>query len=403
MNIPTLPYSNTPLETLLSPKYKIVKLIGEGGYGNVYKCKSVDGEEVAVKVIDHRRSSSTMEENSGLKCLLEPLLMKSIKHPCLMSAREILSFPSCTCIVMDVASSDICSYIYNNRKTIEWSQLLHWIFQLCQGLACLHVNNIVHGDVKSPNILLVKDQIRLSDFTLSLLLPPSKNPKHTVCTFTHRAPEIFLQKEWSLEVDLWALGCTIYEMIYGSVLFPYQAQTKTTKKIVENDLTPKALNCLKQWATMTEQSFPSTVSKRTNFIPPTCLFVNDSKHALINDLILSLTRVHPQERITMPSVLRHQVFRELHNYFIYPYIKPKLKTFEREAHCEDVEPHVLDYAKKVYSCLPEVAQNKDLFSACLLISAKCHRESIQKLGLNLQKIIPVEQTVCKMLNYQIPI
>jgi hypothetical protein len=63
----------------------------------------------------------------------------------------------------------------------------------------------------------------------------------------------------------------------------------------------------------------------------------------------------------------------------------------------------LDYAKKVYSCLPEVAQNKDLFSACLLISAKCHRESIQKLGLNLQKIIPVEQTVCKMLNYQIPI
>jgi len=192
-------------------------------------------------------------------------------------------------------------------------------------------------------------------------------------------------------------------MVYGSVLFPYQAQTKTTKKIIENDLTPKALNCLKQWATITDQSFPTTVSKRTNFIPPTCLFINDSKHALINDLILSLTRVHPHERITMPSVLRHQVFRELHNYVVYPYIKPKLKTFEREIEWEDVEPHVLEYARKIYACLPEVAQNKDLFSACLLISAKCHRESIQKLGLNLQKIITVEQTVCKMLNYQIPL
>lgn len=94
-------------------------------------------------------------------------------------------------------------------------------YQLLQGLAYLHQQNIFHRDIKPENLLVKGDNIKIAGFGLAR--ETNSRPPYTeyISTRWYRAPEILLRsKRYNSAVDLWACGCIMAELMSLSPLFP---------------------------------------------------------------------------------------------------------------------------------------------------------------------------------------
>jgi serine/threonine protein kinase len=95
--------------------------------------------------------------------------------------------------------------------------------QICEGLAYVHSQRVMHRDIKCSNILLNSQGIvKIADFgmgtyfELRVPLPASK----TVVTRWYRAPELLLGGSYTEAIDMWAAGCVFGELLTGDALFP---------------------------------------------------------------------------------------------------------------------------------------------------------------------------------------
>jgi serine/threonine protein kinase len=307
--------SNSPtlsvFEELLKPKYDLVDRLNDGTYGIVYKAiEHATGKVVAIKKIHHYK-------DYGLRCNIEPFIMSTIAHKNLIPAYDVLTHTSFTCVVMPLAKDDLFKYIRTHPSTVSVSQRIKWCWEVIQGLACLHQHNIIHGDLKSSNCLLMEEDmsVKLADFSLSLI-DWNKHPHHhTVCTLTHRAPEVMFNK-WSFSVDIWGLGCTLYEIMYGRSLFVNQGEGD------DDQLNNKMLLCYRDWAKMTNQELSpqyikSLGKKNLKYIPPANKFRDTEEYEAINDLILSMLQINPDNRPTVFQCMMHGVFQNKMN--VYPF------------------------------------------------------------------------------------
>ena len=79
----------------------------------------------------------------------------------------------------------------------------------------MHNNNIIHRDIKSANIFIDKnDNIKLGDFGIIKIFEPyNKNTYTHIGTPLYMSPEIYSNKRYNYKVDIWALGCVLYELI----------------------------------------------------------------------------------------------------------------------------------------------------------------------------------------------
>lgn len=304
-----MPYasSSKEFETLLRGRYELLEKVGQGSYGDVYRAHDLrHHREVAIKRV-------RMHTGGGIRCALEPLLLRSLRHPYLLGADAVLTSTNYCCTVMPLALDDVDHYLATH-PAVSLAQRLQWCWQICQGLACLHTVGVVHADLKDANCLVMPDQrCLLADYTLACLLPEGAHLSHTTAyTFTHRPPEVFLQRRWGHSADVWALGCTLYQMIYHQTLFPYQAETVRVDD--ERPLVVKMLACYKQFAYDTQQPDAFLTSgllgKRPGkWYPPAQGFKSTPEYDGINHLILQCLRLVPSERPTMAQVLAHPVWR----------------------------------------------------------------------------------------------
>ena len=129
----------------------------------------------------------------------------------------------------------ILSFKYNRPKEL----LIEWIKTLVHSILYLHRRRLIHGDIKEDNVLVFEKEIKLADFGMTTLILEGDDqvfPPHVkMYTATHRPPEVWGSNTWGFKADIWSLGCTIFELIYGYSLFPPQ---KT-----EDDY----INCLNDW------------------------------------------------------------------------------------------------------------------------------------------------------------
>ncbi|KAG5621355.1 hypothetical protein H5410_006573 [Solanum commersonii] len=85
------------------------------------------------------------------------------------------------------------------------------------GLSLIHKKGIIHCDIKPQNILLMAEVAKIADFGLSITLEQNwkENMGHRG-TKRYMAPEALIKEEYYPGVDIWSLGCTVYEMIAGN-------------------------------------------------------------------------------------------------------------------------------------------------------------------------------------------
>lgn len=188
------------------------KLLGKGSDGEVYEI--LNHKEHVVKYIHPKLG--------GIHNYLEYYILLYNKHPNILNAVSIETTDnSLVKIILPRALEDL-------SKTKKKFRNKNIFAQIVSGIDYLHSYDIVHGDIKPANILLFpNNKITINDLSLARFSESdvSEN-KVNLYTYHYRAPEVD-KGEFSLKSDIYALGCTLYEIYFGSSYHNKKYQLKT--------------------------------------------------------------------------------------------------------------------------------------------------------------------------------
>lgn len=181
------------------------------------------------------------------------------------------------------------------------------MYQILQGLKCLHLLRFVHRDLKPDNLLVNTSTgtLKLCDFGLA---KPVQIPGITmttgVQTLWYRAPELILSDHlYSFGVDVWAAGCIFFELLTGRIMFQSTSEIGLLFKIFEllGTPSPETWNGLAGLPNYSPK-FPKYRPKEFESAFP------DIEDKLALDLLSKMICLNPAKRICVLDCLQHPYF-----------------------------------------------------------------------------------------------
>ncbi|MAT14219.1 MAG: hypothetical protein CMJ46_03005 [Planctomyces sp.] len=223
----TMKFAFAPESTPLDG-YTIKRAIHRGGFGEVYYALSDAGKEVALKLL---RQNTEIELRGVAQCL-------NLKHPNLVSIFDVKTDGDGDhWIIMEyVAGKTLDEVLAQYPHGMPLEKVSTWMEQICSGLSFLHDRGIVHRDMKPANLFIEDDLVKIGDIGLSKFITQSRRSAQTqsVGTVYYMAPEVG-RGRYGHEVDIYALGIILYELITGRVPF----DGESTGEILMKHLTDK--------------------------------------------------------------------------------------------------------------------------------------------------------------------
>ncbi|XP_035488523.1 cyclin-dependent kinase 18 [Scophthalmus maximus] len=279
--------------------------LGEGTYATVFKGRSKLTENlVALKEI-------RLEHEEGAPCtaIREVSLLKNLKHANIVTLHDIIHTDRCLTLVFEYLDSDLKQYLDNCGNLMSMHNVKIFMFQLLRGLSYCHKRKILHRDLKPQNLLINdKGELKLADFGLARAKSvPTKTYSNEVVTLWYRPPDVLLgSTEYSTPIDMWGVGCILFEMATGRPMFPGATVKEELHLIFRLIGTP------------TEESWPG-ISGSEEF--RSYLFPQYRPQALINhvprldtegmDVLSVLLLYDTRSRISSEAALRHPYFLAL--------------------------------------------------------------------------------------------
>ncbi len=192
--------------------YTIKRGIGRGGFGEVYYALSDGGKEVALKLVCRNLE---IELRGVTQCL-------NIKHPNLVALYDIRQDGHDeSWVVMEyVAGDSLERVIQQHPSGLPIDDVMFWMQGIAAGVGYLHHHGIIHRDLKPGNVFSDEGFVKVGDYGLSKFISCSRRSGQTgsVGTVHYMAPEV-ANGRYGKEIDIYALGIILYEMITGHVPF----------------------------------------------------------------------------------------------------------------------------------------------------------------------------------------
>jgi serine/threonine protein kinase len=208
--------------------FTIKRGVGIGGFGEVYFATSDAGKEVALKRVQRNLD---IELRGVSACL-------NLKHPHLVALYDIkYDDEGQAWVVMEYVNGEsLKDVIDRNRNGLPLDEVRAWFTGVAAGVAYLHDHGIVHRDLKPGNLFLDDGTVKVGDYGLSKFISCSRRSGQTesVGTFHYMAPEIG-NGSYGREIDIYALGIVLFEMLTGRVPFDGESSQEIIMKHLTAD------------------------------------------------------------------------------------------------------------------------------------------------------------------------
>ncbi|XP_078490228.1 serine/threonine-protein kinase ICK isoform X2 [Ciona intestinalis] len=287
-------------------KYRILGKKGEGTFSEVLKCQHVkDGTYYACKKMKQHYDGVDQVNN-----LREIQAMRRLNpHANIIGLHEIIydKKTGTVALICELMDMNIYELIRGRRHYVPEPKVKSYMYQLLKSLDHMHRCGIFHRDVKPENILIKDDVLKLADFG-SCRSVYSKQPyTEYISTRWYRAPECLLTDGYyTYRMDLWSVGCVLFEVMSLHPLFPGANEVDQISKIHDVLGTPDAsiLNKMKHRNRGINFDFPQKKGTGIEKLLP-----HASQQCI--ELIYKMCTYDPDERITAKQALRHPYFRDI--------------------------------------------------------------------------------------------
>ncbi|XP_049851059.1 uncharacterized protein LOC126324753 isoform X2 [Schistocerca gregaria] len=331
----------------LHGSYEVLGYYGKGVYSNVIKArdisKSVPNSPVYV-AIKFLRNNPHMKRAGRKEIKIIRRLNDADPEDKCHCLRMITSFEERDhlCLVFEALDLNLREVVkkYGHNVGISIQGVRIYAFQLFKALDLLRKNSIVHADLKPDNILVSEDRtkVKLGDFGSAFETQEFELTANLVSRF-YRAPEIILGMMYPFQLDMWSMGCCLYELATGRYLLPSENDNHHLKLImaIKGPFSKKMLqlchpNFVEQYFAndgtfleRTPDAFnPNKVILKHVEIPQKstrilALEIEESYGSMIKaedkelvkrlaDLINECLALDPRQRITPEKALRHPFF-----------------------------------------------------------------------------------------------
>ncbi|VAH66542.1 unnamed protein product [Triticum turgidum subsp. durum] len=234
-----------PQEQFTAADFELGKIYGVGSYSKVVRARKKDtGNVYALKIMDKKFIT---KENKISYVKMERIVLDQLDHPGVI--RLFFTFQDTYSLYMALEScegGELFDQIVRKGRLSE-DEARFYAAEIVDILEYLHSVGLIHRDVKPENLLLTSDgHIKIADFgsvkptvdTPIKVLPNSTNER--ACTFVGTAayvpPEVLNSAPATFGNDLWALGCTLFQMLSGSSPFKDASEWLIFQRIIARDL-----------------------------------------------------------------------------------------------------------------------------------------------------------------------
>ena len=257
-------------------EFEIIKELGKGSFGSVYKVKrKVDNEIYALKMV----GMTNLKFKEKFNSLNEIRVLASINHPNIISYKEAFYdiISSNLCIIMEYADNgdleEKISFHIKRREFFKEAEIWRIFLNILNGIKQLHEMKILHRDIKAANIFMFKDnKVKIGDLNVSKEIKMGMLRTQTGTPY-YASPEVWNEKPYDYESDMWSIGCLLYEL--ASLKPPFRG---SSMKAVSSKVTKGAY-----------EDIPSQYSK------------------LLSNTIYSLLQLNPTLRPTAKYLLSYLV------------------------------------------------------------------------------------------------
>ncbi|XP_023216649.1 serine/threonine-protein kinase PRP4 homolog isoform X1 [Centruroides sculpturatus] len=252
-------YYRVRIGEVLDNRYTVYGYTGQGVFSNVIRARDMarGNNDVAVKII---RNNEVMHK-TGLK-ELEMLRRLNDADPddkfhCLRLFRHFFHKQH-LCLVFEPLSMNLREVLkkYGKDVGLHIKAVRSYSQQLFLALKLMKRCNILHADIKPDNILVNESKLvlKLCDFGSASHVAENDITPYLVSRF-YRAPEIILGLGYDFGIDMWSVGCTLYELYTGKIMFAGKSNNQMLKFFM--DLKGKFPNKLIRKGAFREQHFDS--------------------------------------------------------------------------------------------------------------------------------------------------
>ena len=253
--------------------YKIIDFLGEGSFGKAYlaQCDN-DNNKYVIKQI----TLEGMTDEEKRETINEAVILKKLDHPNIIKFKEVFlqrkPKPALNIVTEFADGGDLGQKIEKQKKVpFSEKQILDYITQICLALQHIHKKKIIHRDLKSGNIFLMKSgMVKVGDFGIAKGLQSTwEKAKTLVGTPYFLSPEIITNKPYDAKSDIWALGVLLYELMTFKMPFNAVSLPLLSIKINRGVYKPP----------------PSTYSSGIKDLLKRCLTVDPDKRPSIDDIL----------------------------------------------------------------------------------------------------------------------
>ncbi|MBK8466413.1 MAG: serine/threonine-protein kinase [Chloracidobacterium sp.] len=223
--------------------YKIIRLLGTGGMGEVYLAEDTKlRRKVALKLLPQEFSTDSERKKRFEK---EARAVSALNHPNIITIYEIEEAENISFMATEFVDGHTLRHLTAD-KPLSWREAVNIAIQITGALESAHSVGIIHRDIKPANIMVREDGIvKVLDFGLAKLTAPDSGdfdtreltaPNRVMGTINYMSPEQALGERIDTRTDIFSFGVVLYEMLTGKVPFGGGKNSVTNHSTIDTTL-----------------------------------------------------------------------------------------------------------------------------------------------------------------------